>query len=204
MRKYLGAAALAGALIATPVAAADTAGPAIIPSLTPSAVTTSCYVAALGGGAVTGSKPDGAVLPASISTQSWSVAGGIGCDVRMDRVVIGALGRIEAPIDTSGSLIEMDKSWMAALRLGFMLDTGVMPYVLAGYESSDFSVAGIDLRRDGLTVGGGLEIPLSAHLRLITEYTYTGLGKTDALGPTVETDAHKFRVGLSYRFGFGE
>jgi opacity protein-like surface antigen len=201
MTRFVAALALAGVLTAAPALAADKAGaPAIIPDLTPVASKASCYISALAGGSVVSSKPDGAVLPASLSAESWSVAAGLGCDVKLDKVVIGALARIEAPVDTSGSLVDLDKSWMVALRAGYMLSTGVMPYGLVGYQSSDFSIAGIDLKRDGLVVGGGLEIPLSANLRLIGEYNYIGLGKTDIAGLPLDTQEHKFRLGLSYQF----
>lgn len=203
MRKFFVAAlALAGALTAGACQshAADKAGPAIIPDLTPVASKASCYVSALAGGSVVSSKADGAVLPASLSAESWSVAAGVGCDVKLDKVVIGALARIEIPVDTSGALVDLDKSWMAALRAGYTLSTGVMPYALVGYQTTDFSIGGIDLKRDGIVVGGGLEIPLSANLRLVTEYSYIGLGKTDALGVPLDTQEHKFRLGLSYQF----
>lgn len=201
MTRFVAALALAGALTATPVLAADKAGaPAIVPDLTPAASKVSCNVHALAGGSIVSSKPDGAVLPASISAESWSVAVGAGCDVKFDRVVIGALGRIDIPVDTSGSLVDVDKSWMVALRAGYTLSTGVMSYALVGYQTSEFSISGIDLKRDGLVVGGGLEIPLSANLRLVGEYNYIGLGKTDIAGLPLDTQEHKFRLGLSYQF----
>jgi len=193
--------AIVAALTAAPALAADKGGaPAIIPDLTPSSVSTSCYVQALAGGSIITANPEATVLPTSLSAQSWTVAAGIGCDLKVERFVFGALARIEAPVDTSGSLIDLDKSWMAAFRVGYMLRENVMPYGLIGYESSDFSFATADLRRDGLIIGGGLEIALSKHLSLITEYTYTGLGSNAVLGLPVDTDAHKVRLGLSYRF----
>ena len=193
--------AFVAALTAAPALAADKGGaPAIIPDLTPSSVSTSCYVQGFGSGSVIASNPDASVLPASLSAQNWGVGVGVGCDVKMERFIVGALARVEIPVDTSGSLIELDKSWMAALRVGYMLNGGLMAYGLAGYESSDFSLANVDLRRDGLVVGGGLEIGLSKHLSLTTEYTYTGLGSSAALGVPVDTDAHKVRVGIQWRF----
>lgn len=201
MRKYLGAAALAGALIATPALSADKAGPAIIPDLTPVSTATSCFVQGLAGGAITSSTPDGAVLPVSLSAQSWSVAAGLGCDLRFDRVVVGAFGRMEFPVDTSGSLIEADKSWQVGARVGY-LKHGYMPYVVAGYESSEFSFANLDLTRDGWFVGAGLELMLTPNLSLVSEYQYTGLGSVAG----ADVDAHKLRLGFAYRFNslFGE
>lgn len=207
MRITLAALAVAGALAAAPAIAADKAEPApALPEILPPSVAPSCYAQALAGGSVIASKPDGAVLPASLSTQSWSAAAGLGCDVKMERLVIGALARLEAPVETSGALIKADRSWMIAGRVGYLINTGVMPYALVGYESSDWELAGVSLSRDGLTVGGGLEVMLTKQLSLTAEYTYSGLGKTDVLGPTVDTDQHKARLGLSFRFGslFGD
>jgi len=205
MRKVVAALAFAGALIASPAHAADKSGPAIIPDLTPVSTATSCYVQGLAGGAITSSTPDGAVLPVSLSAQSWSVAAGLGCDLRFDRVVVGAFGRLEFPVDTSGSLIEADKSWQVGARVGY-LKHGYMPYLMAGYESSEFSFANLDLRRDGWFVGGGLELMLTSHLSLVGEYQYSGLGSTAALGMPMDVDAHKLRFGVNFRFNslFGD
>lgn len=207
LRNSLVALAVAGALTAAPALAADKGGPSpILPEITGPSAASSCYVQAMAGAGIIASNPDGAVLPASISTQSYSVTGGIGCDLKVERFVVGALARISAPVDTSGSLIEASKSWMVGARLGYLLNTGLLVYGLAGYESTDFSVAGIDLAKDGLVVGGGLEIALSKSLSLTTEYTYSGLGKTSAIGPQLGVEQHAVRVGLSYRFGslFGD
>lgn len=199
MRKFVAALAFAGALTATPAVAADKAGPAIMPSITPAASSTSCYAQALGGGSIVAA--GGNVLPASLSAQSWSLAGGIGCDLKFDKVVVGAFGRIEFPVDTSGSLIDADKSWQVGARLGVM-QYGYMPYVLAGYESSEFSVANLDITRDGFFVGGGLELMLTNHLSLTTEYQYSGLGSVAG----ADVDAHKLRLGFTWRFNslFGD
>lgn len=207
LRKSLVALAVAGALSATPAIAADKAGPVpVLPEIIGPSASSSCYVQAMAGAGIIASNPDGAVLPASISTQSYSVTGGLGCDLKVERFVVGALARISAPIDTSGSLIEASKSWMVGGRVGYLLNTGLLAYGLVGYESTDFSVANVDLRRDGLLVGGGLEIALSKSLSLTTEYAYSGLGKTSAIGPQLDTEQHTVRVGLSYRFGtlFGD
>src|SRR5690606_780968 len=153
--------------------------PAIMPDLTPVSSNTSCYVQGLAGGAITSSGDD--TLPVSLSAQSWSVAAGLGCDVKFDRIVIGAFGRIEFPVDTSGSLIEADKSWQVGGRVGY-IQHGYMPYLTAGYESSEFSFNALDLTREGWFVGGGLELMLTSHLSLVGEYTYSGLGSTAALG----------------------
>lgn len=194
MRKSVAALAVAGALTATPAFAADKAGPAIMPSITPAASSTSCYAQALGGGSIVAA--GGNVLPASLSAQSWSLAGGIGCDLKFEKLVIGAFGRIEFPVDTSGSLIDADKSWQVGARIGY-IQYGYMPYLTAGYESSEFSFANFDLTRDGWFVGGGIELMLTSHLSLVTEYQYS---------TPMDVDSHKLRLGFTYRFNslFGD
>lgn len=204
MRTVLAALAVAGALALTPAHAADKSGPAIIPDITPVSSNASCYVQALAGGSVVAADV-GAVLPASLSAQSWSVAGGLGCDLKFDRVVVGAYGRIDFPVDTSGSLIDADRSWQVGARIG-VIQYGYMPYLTAGYERSEFSLANIDLTRDSWYVGGGIELMLTNHLSLVGEYTYSGLGSTGALGVPADTDAHKLRLGVNFRFSslFGD
>ena len=201
MLKSVSAVALAVALTAAPALAADKSGaPAIIPDLAPSGYTTSCYVQGLTGGSVVAVNPDSSVIPTSLSTQGWTIGAGLGCDLKMERFVVGALARIETPITSSGSLIDSDYSWMAAIRAGYMINTGLLAYGLVGYEGRDLSIAGIGLDKDGLLVGGGLEIMLGKHFSLTTEYTYAGLGSSNALGTPVDTESHKVRVGISYRF----
>lgn len=203
MRKLIVAAA--AALMSTSAIAADKGQPVdLLPPLPAVASNTSCYVQALAGSAV--STVGSNALPDSVSASGWTIGAGMGCDVKIERVVIGALARIELPVDPDGTLIDMEKSWMVGGRLGYMLNTGLMMYGLVGYESAELSLANIDIAKDGLVVGGGLEVMLSKHLSLNVEYTNTIVDSTTIGGFAVKPESHKARVGLTYRFNslFGE
>ncbi len=203
MRTVIGAAV--AALLSTSAIAADKGGPVdLVPPLPAVSSATSCYVQALAGSSVSTVGSD--ALPESLSASGWTIGAGVGCDLKFQRVVIGALARIELPVDTDGTLVDMDKSWMVAGRLGYMLNTGLMIYGLVGYESSELSLASIDIAKDGLVVGGGLEVMISKHLSLNAEYTNTIVDNTTIGGFSVKPESHKARIGLNYRFNslFGE
>jgi opacity protein-like surface antigen len=205
MRKLI-VAALSAALMSTSALAADKGAPVdLLPPLPAVASNTSCYVQGMAGSAISTVQAN-TVLPEAISASGWTVGAGIGCDVRIDRVVIGALARIELPVDPDGTLIDMDKSWMVGGRLGYMLNTGLMIYGLVGYESAELSLASIDIAKDGLVVGGGLEVMISKHLSLNAEYTNTIVDSTDVGGFAIKPESHKARLGLTYRFNslFGD
>ena len=203
MRKLIVAAT--AALMSTSAIAADKGQPVdLLPPLPAVASNTSCYVQALAGSAV--STVGSNALPDSVSASGWTIGAGMGCDVKIERVVIGALARIELPVDPDGTVIDMDKSWMVGARVGYLLNTGLMIYALAGYESAELTLANIDIAKDGLVVGGGLEVMLSKHLSLNAEYTNTIVDNTTIGGFSVKPESHKARVGLTYRFNslFGE
>ena len=203
MRKF--AVAAVAALMSTSAIAADKGQPVdLLPPLPAVSSGTSCYVQALAGSAV--STVGSNALPDSVSASGWTIGAGMGCDVKIERVVIGALARIELPVDPDGTVIDMDKSWMVGGRVGYMLNTGLMIYALAAYESAELTLANIDIAKDGLVVGGGLEVMLSKHLSLNAEYTNTIVDNTTIGGFSVKPESHKARVGLTYRFNslFGE
>lgn len=197
--------AAVAALLSTSALAADKGGPVdLVPPLPAVSTNTSCYVQALAGSAV--STVGSNALPDSISASGWTIGAGVGCDVKFQRVVIGALARIELPVDPDGTVVDMDKSWMVAGRLGYLVNTGLLAYGLVGYESSELSLASIDIAKDGLVIGGGLEVMISKHLSLTAEYTNTIVDSTDVGGFSVKPESHKARLGISYRFNslFGE
>lgn len=203
MRKSI-VAAFAAALTTTSALAADKGGPAPEPviGLPASVVAPSCYVQALAGSSVNTIKAKEAdALPASLSVSGWTLGAGVGCDVRLDRIVIGALARVELPVDTDGSLIKSDQSWMAAARFGYMLNTGLLVYGLVGMTQPDWKVEVEKLSKDGIVLGGGIEAMITKQLSFIAEYTQTNFGKTHIEPISIEPTAHAFRLGLTYRFG---
>ena len=201
--RLVAALAFAGALTASHALAADKAGPTVPAVTLPpevASVAPSCYVSAIAGSSIDSIKTDRALLPATLSASGWTIGAGLGCDVRLERIVVGALARFEVPVDTDGSLIKADQAWMAAGRVGYLLNTGLMAYGLIGYSQADWKIDVASLDRRGLVVGGGLEIMVTRHLSLIAEYTRAGMGSTDALGIQVEPVNHSARIGITYRF----
>lgn len=197
--------AAVAALLSTSAIAADKGGPVdLVPAMPAVSSATSCYVSALAGSAVSTVGSD--VLPDSLSASGWTLGAGVGCDVKLERVVIGALARIELPVDPDGTVVDMDKSWMVAGRLGYLVNTGLLAYGLVGYESSELSLASIDIAKDGLVIGGGLEVMISKHLSLTAEYTNTIVDNTTIGGFSVKPESHKARIGLTFRMNslFGE
>lgn len=202
--RLVAALAFAGTLTAMPALAADKGGPpaAILPPAP--AIAPSCYVQALAGSSINTVKADGALLPAQIAATGWTVGAGVGCDIKIERIVVGALARLELPVDTTGSLIESDKAWMAGFRAGYLLNTGLMVYGLVGYQQADLAIDVTKLSKDGLVLGGGLEIKLGERTSLTAEYTRAGgLDSTRLGGIDLEPVSHSARVGISYRFSGG-
>ncbi len=207
MRHVLLAAASSAALLCSPALAADKhAPPADIPAPA-AAFSPSCYVQALAGSSINSVKVKEAdVLPLSVSATGWTVGAGVGCDLKIERVVLGALARIELPVDTDGSLIKADQAWMAGFRVGYLLNTGLMAYGLVGYTQADWKIDTESLDRKGLVLGGGLEVMISKHISLTAEYTQTGLGSMSDGITKLEPVNHSARLGLNYRFNslFGD
>ena len=205
MRHVLLAAASSAALMIAamgPAPAADKHAPLAVDILPPAAaLAPSCYVQALVGSSIDSVKVKEAdVLPTAISATGWTIGAGVGCDVKIERIVVGALARIELPVATDGSVIKADQSWMAGFRAGYMLNTGLMVYGLVGYTQADWKIDFEKMSRDGMVLGGGLEVMLSKHLSLTAEYTQTGLGSLSDGMTKLEPVNHSARLGLNYRF----
>jgi len=205
MRKYL-VAALSAALLTTTALAADKAGPVDLPLMPAPVVSPSCYVQALAGSSINTVEVEGAGLPLSISASGWTVGAGVGCDVKIERIVLGAFARVELPVDQETSFVDADHAWTVGGRLGYMLNTGLMAYGLVGYTQSDWRVDIANLSKDGLVLGGGLEVMLAKNLTLTAEYTRTGMDSTEVGGMAFKPVTHGARLGIAYRFNsfFGE
>jgi opacity protein-like surface antigen len=206
---------IAGAGIA--VALAITAPPAIAADKTPVPVETeapyispmrpSCYVQGLGGAGINGAKAtDGSGYIESISASGWTIAAGIGCDIKVGRVVVGALGRYEIPVQQDKDLFQVKGSWLAAARAGYLINTGLLAYGLVGFSGSSWSATEFKQEAKGLVLGGGIEVMLAAQVSLTAEYTNTQYGKWTEGDIKISPEGHAMRLGLSYRFGtlFGE
>lgn len=156
----------------------------------------SCYVQALASSSVTAFKSPGTL---TVSGTDFAGTGGIGCDYRLERIVIGAVARYEQRLD-SLDILHANRAWTAAARLGYMVNAGTMAYGLVGLTQTRFQT-GLD-RTDarGLLLGAGLEIDLGAGLALTAEYGYTRQGDLATGALALQPGTQSARIGLTYRF----
>jgi outer membrane immunogenic protein len=106
-------------------------------------------------------------------------------------------------------------------RLGYTWGPALL-YAKGGYAWRDnnnigVSVAGVPAgfttdgnRKDGYTVGGGLEYMFAPNWSAKAEYQYYNFGNTtfttgpaDIVGTRFRNDEHTAKVGINYRFGWG-
>lgn len=203
LRRLIAAAGFAAATI-TPVWAADKhAPPAKVADEAPyiSPTRTSCYVQGLGGAGINGARAaDGSGYIESVSASGWTLAVGGGCDVKLQRVVIGVVGRYEVPVQQDKDLFEVKGSWLAAARAGYLLNEGLLVYGLAGLTGTSWDIGDVDQQARGLVLGAGLEVMLTKSLSINAEYTNTQYGKWRDGDVQINPDAHAMRLGLTYRF----
>jgi opacity protein-like surface antigen len=188
------------AVLPTSAIAADLGGPkevapapaSVFRPYTPA----SCYVQALASSSVTAFKSPGTL---TVSGTDFAGVGGIGCDYRIERIVIGAVGRYEHRLD-SLDVLHVNRAWTAAARLGYMLNAGTMAYGLVGMTQTSFQTGLDTTDARGLLLGAGLEIDLGAGLALTAEYGYVRMGSWADAGTKVDPAAQQARIGLTYRF----
>lgn len=188
------------AVLPTCAAAADLGGPKEAPPEPPSVfrpyTPASCYVQALGSASVSTFTSPGVV---TVSASDWTATGGVGCDYRVERFVIGILGRYDRRIGSQDP-IKADHAWSGAARLGYMINPGVMGYGLAGITQQTFQADTLKQDARGLLVGAGLEIDLGRGLALTVEYSQARLGSWTDSGIKVDPATQSARLGLTYRF----
>jgi outer membrane immunogenic protein len=121
-----------------------------------------------------------------------------------------------------GTLLTQDTRGLGSVtgRLGYTWGPALL-YAKGGYafhdNSINASIAGISQpftssgnKRDGYTVGGGLEYLFAPNWSAKVEYQYYNFGNTtftggpaDIVGANVRNDEHTVKAGLNYRFGWG-
>ena len=106
-------------------------------------------------------------------------------------------------------------------RLGYAWGPALL-YAKGGYAFRDTNNIGVSIagvpqpfttsgnRKDGYTVGAGLEYMFTPNWSAKAEYQYYDFGKTtitagpaDVVGAGFRNDDHTVKVGLNYRFGWG-
>ncbi len=99
-----------------------------------------------------------------------------------------------------------DYGFDALLRVGRMVGSSSLAYVIGGYSwqhvSVDVAMAGLsDDSANGYTIGTGLEVALSDKITGYTEYRYSHYGDMDFGDPnvTAETTSHTVRAGFKVK-----
>lgn len=139
--------------------------------------------------------------------QQGALAGvGFGIDTKIDRVIVGVLGRyslMDIHGDVGPASFKAQALWEAAFRLGIPVNDKVMVYGLLGWSWLDQDVTTFGgSHPNGLLAGGGVEFALwSPGWAGRLEYTWHDLSRETLFGPvTTQTDLHVVRAALVYRF----
>jgi len=122
-----------------------------------------------------------------------------------------------------GTLVTSNTDQLGSVtgRLGYTWGPALL-YAKGGYAWRDgnnigVTVAGVPQgfttsgnRKDGYTVGGGLEYMFAPNWSAKAEYQYYNFGNTtfatgpaDIVGTRFRNDEHTVKVGVNYRFGWG-
>lgn len=122
-----------------------------------------------------------------------------------------------------GTLVTSNNNQLGSVtgRLGYAWGPALL-YAKGGYawrDNADLSVINAGLpaafttagnRKDGYTVGAGLEYMFTPNWSAKAEYQYYNFGNTtfttgpaDVLGARFRNDEHTVKAGLNYRFGWG-
>lgn len=148
---------------------------------------------------VTGSL-DSAVAEDLLGANGYGISGGVLCDRKWDRIVLGVfanygIGRFDwasVDIDTQG--------WQTGGRAGVTLTDTTLVYVLAAYEELNAEVVGFDVDLTGPVLGGGVEIALWPGWAGRLEYQRAML-ETESLGDA-EVNIDRIRAGLVWKLNF--
>lgn len=188
MRKSVSAVALAAALSACAV---------------PAAASVRCFAELSAGKSVTSTAFDTPAGEIALAADGLQAGIGAGCDMGLDRVVIGALLRYDlTDVDTTLLTASGDAVWTAALRMGVMINPGTLVYGLAGISGTELRFGGIDYDPQGLVLGGGIEFDaFLENLSVFLEYTRTTWDDRVESGVTIKPDSDVVRAGLKIKFG---
>lgn len=141
-------------------------------------------------------------LSARSRSPDFGLHAGIDFKVANSPFLVGAFGEYMWR-DTSfkiepGFSVSFGNVWTLGARAGYVLNGGMMPYILAGYRQTELGLpAGVplDSKLKGWMLGGGLEIPLAKQVTLSAEGRWTKYDKVDLTpvalplaGVTAKTD----------------
>lgn len=164
----------------------------------------SCYLEGSAGGQLTSHKFDNAGGSVTIAGNGYTGGVGVGCDLALDKVLIGAVARYDLEhVKTKfapDAILSQDAAWTVAARAGIRPQEAILVYGMVGLTGTDFKAGDFKLSRQGTVFGGGLELEMSRHFAIFAEYNRTLYGAwtdgTDSLKPA--TDA--IRLGGKFRF----
>ena len=196
--KRLALIAVCAAFLALPAHASDHGAPSF----------SGCYVGVHAG--VTSQSVDvdvGGTNIVTLGLDGTFIGGQGGCDVQMDRVVVGAYGEFNLYQADEDTLviplnIEIDRKWSLGGRAGLLINDQTLLYAKIAWTKA----SGENNDLTGWDMGGGLEIAnvFGSNLALQLDYTFTAWYDEDnAFGfAGVESDAtqHSGRVGMLYKF----
>lgn len=214
MRRLLSAALVAGAVLvvsAIAVKAADKGGPAPLPpEMEPVAapIKPVCWGGVSVGKTITSSAFD-AGLGGKIALSAEGLQAGVeaGCDLYLQHVIVGAMGRYEMlDINERSAFgnVGADVQWMFALRAGIKINPGSVVYGLVGYQGVELSYPGINVNTEGLVYGVGLELDVAyPNLAVFAEWTRAELDRQNVGGINIDPTTDTLRAGVRYRFNFG-
>lgn len=161
-----------------------------------------CYVGGSVGGSVTQTEVPGITIAAS-----GAIAGvEAGCDYKFDKIVVGALGRVDfsdVKSTFAAGTFKQDAAWTAALRVGYQLQPDVLTYVIGGYTGTSLDYAGLaSIDRNGIMGGLGVEIKLIGNMHGFAEWNHTEYRKwTDGVsGDQLKPSSDVARVGVRLKF----
>lgn len=214
---FAGSAALIAAITlgAVPSQASPWTGCYVGGSLGYSVVPTETTLSATGLGSAT-------IESLSAEGVSYGVTGG--CDLQVQRVVLGAWADHQwddADFNVTATgfptllTASMNRHWAVGGRAGYLVKDGALAYVLAGYSQAESSAISSPAggfafavpTLDGYVVGAGTELPLGKGLYLDLRYSYTDyesttIPVTPGFSFTLDPDVHNVKASVIYRFSF--
>jgi len=179
---------------------------AVLTGCTPALAGVTCYGEISAGKSITATELDANSFAGKATVSVDGLQGGIGagCDVALDRVVIGALARYEL-MDLSERIgpgsIGADAQWMLALRGGVKINPGTLIYGLVGIAGTELTYPGLNIDPEGVVYGAGLEFDIAAKdLTAFVEWSRTEFDSRNAGLTTLDPHTDTIRVGVRLKF----
>lgn len=133
-----------------------------------------------------------------IGTTGQLAGASFGCDVAVQKIVIGGEVSYAWVFGDANDLLGIDNDLTIMGRLGYMLTLTIMPYIHADWARASGGGGHVD----GTKYGAGLEFKLGdSPLWVDARYSH---GLWDEVGPGVDVTSDEFRLGLKVKLWSGE